>query len=294
MKRSITASLLATISFSVAPVMAADLLWNMKLPFKEATIQYELKGSEQGSETLYIKEYGKFRAKHHTGTVAVMGQSMRTDTIELTDPDWVTTYNLSEKTGNRFTNPSKLYMDEYARLTAAEKANVEKNTKQMATTMFGQMGGSVKPCQEKMLGQDCDVSTMGDHFTTYLLRGSDIILRSEVSVMGIKREVNATRIDTTSALPATAFTPPAGITVKSDSQAEAMMAQNVRQMIDTLKRPDGADSLKKQAGNLIPPAVLPAGPAGENPGLSKEEQAQMEQALKKSMEQLKQMMPQQK
>ena len=42
-----------------------DLPWEMKLPFKEATIHYELTGSEQGKETLYIKDYGKLRAKHH-------------------------------------------------------------------------------------------------------------------------------------------------------------------------------------------------------------------------------------
>ena len=44
-----------------------DLPWEMKLPFKEATIHYELTGSEQGKETLYIKEYGKLRAKHRQG-----------------------------------------------------------------------------------------------------------------------------------------------------------------------------------------------------------------------------------
>lgn len=293
MKRRI-ATLALSVAFSAAPALAAELPWQVLLPFKEATIQYELKGAEQGSEILYLKDHGKLRAKHHKATTTVMGQSTRTDTIELTDPDWVTVYDLADKTGSRFTNPSKLYMAEYTKLTGAEKANVEKNAKQMGAAMMGQMGGSVKPCSEKIMGYDCDVTTIGGMSSVYLLRGSDIPLRSEVSIMGMKNSVNATRIDTTSAVPASAFTPPADITVKTDHETEAMMAQSVRQMMDTLKRPDGVESLKKQAGGLIPPGVLPPGSAGDGPGLSKEEQAQMEQEMKKSLEQLKQMMPQQK
>ncbi len=293
MKRRITALALSVI-LSASPVLAAELPWQVKLPFREATIQYELKGAEQGTETLYIKDHGKLRAKHHKATATVMGQSTRTDTIELIDPDWVTMYDLADKTGSRFTNPSKLYMAEYSKLTGAEKANVEQNAKQMGAAMMGQMGGSVKPCSEKMMGYDCDVTTLGGMSTTYLLRGTDIILRSDISIMGMKNSVNATRIDTTSAVPTSDFTPPNGIPVQFDRETEAVMAQSVRQMMDTLKRPDGVESLKKQAGSLIPPGVLPPGSAGDSLGLSKDEQAQMEQELKKSMEQLKQIMPPQK
>ena len=288
------ATLVLSVVLSASPVLAAELPWQVKLPFKEATIHYELKGSEQGTEILYLKDHGKLRAKHHKASATVMGQSTRTDTIELTDPDWVTIYNMADKTGNRFTNPSKLYTAEYTKLTGSEKANVEKNAKQMGAGMMGQMGGSVKPCSEKLMGYDCDVTTIGGMSSVYLLRGSDIPLRSEVSIMGMKNSVNATRIDTTSAVPASAFTPPAGIAVETDREAEAVMAQSVRQMMDTLKRPDGVESLKKQAGELFPPGVLPPGSVGDGPGLSKEEQAQMEQEMKKSLEQLKQMMPQQK
>lgn len=293
MKRRIT-TLVLSVVLSASPILAAELPWQVKLPFKEATIQYELKGAEQGTEVLYLKDHGKLRAKHHQATATVMGQSTRTDTIELIDPDWVTIYNMADKTGSRFTNPSKLYMAEYTKLTGAEKANFEKNAKQMGAAMMGQMGGSVKPCSEKMMGHDCDVTTIGGMSTIYLLRGSDIPLRSEVSIMGMKNSVNATRIDTTSAVPESAFTPPAGIAVKTDHETEATMAQSVRQMMDTLKRPDGVESLKKQAGGLIPPGVMPPGAAGDGLGLSKEEQAQMEQEMKKGMEKLKQMMPQQK
>jgi hypothetical protein len=44
----------------VAVAFAGDLPWEMKLPFKQATIRYELKGSQQGTETLYVKEFGKW------------------------------------------------------------------------------------------------------------------------------------------------------------------------------------------------------------------------------------------
>ena len=43
---------------TTTPALGADLPWEMKLPFKEATIHYALSGSQQGQETLYIKDAG--------------------------------------------------------------------------------------------------------------------------------------------------------------------------------------------------------------------------------------------
>jgi len=36
---------------------ASDNPWEMTLPFKSATIKYELSGMETGNETLYIDKY---------------------------------------------------------------------------------------------------------------------------------------------------------------------------------------------------------------------------------------------
>ena len=50
------------------PIFAAagnDNPWERKLPFENATINYTLSGNEKGTETLYIREYGKETATYH-------------------------------------------------------------------------------------------------------------------------------------------------------------------------------------------------------------------------------------
>jgi hypothetical protein len=184
---------------------AEELPWEMKTPFKEATIHYELTGSEQGKKTLYIKEHGQYRATYHQGTSTIMGMSNTTNTIELIDPEWIYTFDLIEKKGEKTTNPNKMYRQEYTKLNAEEKKNFTKNSKELGNTMMSQFGGSVKQKSEKILGYDSDVTTVGGMSTVYLLHGTDIPLRSEVAVMGMNSTQAATKIDTSTAIDGIVF-----------------------------------------------------------------------------------------
>ena len=115
-------------------------------------------------------------------------------------------------------------------------------------------------------------------------------MRSEMSIMGLRSTVEATAIDTNTPVPASAFAPPAGISATVDQEGEEMMALTVRQMMATLKSPEGVESLKKQAGGLLP-AGLPQSLEKGIPA-SKEEQEQMRQEMEQGLEMLKQMLPQ--
>ncbi|MDX9835506.1 MAG: hypothetical protein RBT36_09915 [Desulfobulbus sp.] len=284
-------ALTVTLLAGLCPAWAETLPWETKLPFKEATIIYRLEGSEQGEEKLFIKEYGKIRAKHRTSTTTVMGMNTATKLIEITDGDWVTTYDLVERSASRITNPGKLYNEEYTRLSDTEKRNVVKNAKQLGGAMMGQFGGSVKQSPTKILGYDCDVTSVGNMSTVHLLRGTDLMLRSQLSIMGLSSTVTATSIDTATPVPASAFALPAGITATVDQQAEEVMAQTVRQMIATLKSPEGVESLKKAGGGLLP-AGLPQSLEKGVP-VSKEDQQRMRQEMEQGLEMLKKMLPQQ-
>ena len=268
--------------------LAGNLPWESKLPFKEATIEYQLSGSQKGIDVLFIQDYGKLRVKTHKATTTVLGMATVEDTVVFTDQDWVTTYNLAKKTGNKITNPNKLYMAEYNTLTPAEKKNVEKNAQQLGASFMGQFGGEVKRSRTQLLGYDCDVTSMGTMSTVSIIHGTDIPLRSEVSVMGVRNTVIATRIDTTTTVPASLFAPPTGITPTLDKEADVMMSQTVHTMMATLKKPEGLEELKNRTNSS-----LPAGPQSHalEEALSgdKEQQQQMMQEMEKGMEMLKQM-----
>ncbi len=271
-----------------------DLPWEMKLPFKEATIHYELTGSEQGKETLYIKEYGKLRAKHRQATATMMGMTKKTETVEIVDPDWMYTYDLVEKKGEKTTNPRKIYLTEYNKFNAEEKKNFEKNAKELGTSMMGQFGGSVQQNAGKMLGYDCDITTVGGMSTVHLLHGTDIPLRSEVAIMGMNSTNAATKIDTSSAIPGSAFAPPQGINATLNQEAENMMAGMIQQTMDTLKKPDGA----KQMQAAGPMGMMGAGgmekgmqQGMKDEGMSPEEQQEMMRQMNEAMQQMQKKQP---
>ncbi|MGE4559276.1 MAG: hypothetical protein AB7E77_03665 [Desulfobulbus sp.] len=269
----------------------ADLPWEAKLPFKEATIHYQLSGNEQGEETLYIRDYGRLRAKYHKGAITAMGMSTPIETVEITDPDWVASYDLVEKSGSKTTNPNKLYQAEYNKLSRGEKKKFEKNAKELGAGMMARSGTTVTRSSDKVLGYACDAVSVKGLSTSTVLRGSDVPLRIEISVMGMKNTTVATKVDTDSAIPDNVFAPPAGITAQLDSQAEAMLEGTVRQMIDTLKEPDGAQKMQQQGGDAA--TMAPGRQAAmEADGVNAADQEEMMRRMQEAMQQMQQMQPQ--
>lgn len=270
---------------TTTPALGADLPWEVKLPFKEATIHYTLSGSQQGQETLYIKDAGRLRAKYHKASATMMGVTTSNDTVEFIDPDWIYTYDLAAKTGAKTTNPAKVYQAEYNKLSATEKKNFEKNAQEFGAGMMSQFGGSVSRSSGQVLGYDCEVITVNNGMSTvYQLRGSDLPLRTDVSVMGMQNSTVATKVDTAAAIPATAFTHPAGITAVQDAQADAMMISTIQGMVQRLKEPDGAKTMQQGgAAAMMQPAMQQA---MEEDGLSKEEQQEMMRQMQEAMQQM--------
>jgi len=271
--------------------LGADQPWEMRLPFKDATIHYELKGSEQGVETLYIRDYGKVRARHHKVTAIIMGMTQKNDTLELTDSDWITTYNLIEKNGEKVSNPQKLFRTEYSKFNSEEKKNFEENSKELGVSMMGNFGGAVKQNSAKLLGFDCDVTTVGGISTVYLLHGTDIPLKSEVAVMGMASTVAATKIDTSTAVPDAAFLPPAGITAQLNAESETIMADTIQNVMDTLKPPDGAKAMQSFGQNMMPTGAVQPGMGGGG-SADQAEQQQMIRDTEAAMNKMNQKKPQ--
>lgn len=268
------------------PLCAKDLPWNMPLPFKKATIHYAVTGNETGSETLFIKNNGQQRATHHDTTMSMMGMTTKTNTIEIVTPDWVTTYDLEERTGNKTTNPAKIFSTEYNKLSKEEKRNVEKNAEELGASLMS-MGGTSRPNAKEILGHACDLTEIAGITKVYTIHATDIMLRSETSVMGMSTTITATSFDTSSAIPDTAFKGPKEIVITHDQEAEAMMTSMIHSIMDKLKQPDGAQQLKNAplspypAGMGVPAQqqVPTTNQQGNQPG-QEEMMQEVEQGLK--------------
>lgn len=248
--------------------------WEQKLPFKEATIHYTITGMETGSETLYVRDYGRESATYHKGKATMMGMTTINDTVEIESPDWMYSFDLTARTGTKAVNPQKYMVEEYKRLSAAEQRQVEENIKKIGLPMGEVMGGKVEPKAATILGYECDrVQMMGT--TVYSIHETGIPLKIDSAMMGMTMKQEATKVDT-GGVSQKYFELPQGIEPVADPEGDAMARTMAQQTIATLKSPDGAKKMQEQAaaGNSM---MAPQG--GEQQQMSPEEKQEMEQAM---------------
>ena len=212
--------------------------WDMKAPFESATVQYTLKGMETGTETLYIRDYGKRTARHHAGVTSMLGMKMENTTLELVDPDWIYTYNLKDKTGTKRANPVKYMKEEYEKLTPEEKKQVEKNSKEVSVNIMQGGGGSLEENVTEMLGYKVDKGTfMG--ITSYNIHNSPIAMKTEGTMMGMRIDVTATSVEE-GKIDDQFFAHPEDIEAVFDQRADDMSRSMAKSTMDWLKDPEAA------------------------------------------------------
>lgn len=262
--------------------------WEKKLPFKSAIIHYALSGMEEGEETLYIRDYGKERATYHETVSTMMGLTTKTSTIELETPDFIYSYDLQERGGVKTSNPQKYMIEEYARLSSAEKKKVRENAEKMGTAYAeakadGMGGGGMAIKMQhnaaEMLGYRCDkVEVMGG--VTYLLHDTDICLKSEMNMLGMKMEMVATSVQEVD-VDDKFFQHPDGIIAEIDAEAETMVREMAGQVVAMLKDPDSSPKGEGQPMRF----------SGKMEGMSEEDKLMIQQA-EKMMQNMKGMMQQ--
>ena len=237
--------------FSVTMVQGEELPWEKKLPFENATIHYSISGFETGTEVLYIRNFGREQATYTESTTKIMGMAVSEKSVEFVDVDFVYSYNLQAMEGTKSVNPQKSMAQAYAELTAEEKIEVEKNAEKMGGALTQGMGGNIQEKSTQILGYDCDkVNIMGGG-ATYLLHGTDIALKTEVKMMGLKMITQATSIDTGTVDPKH-FVHPKGIVAEVDPESEAMAQAMGQRVMAALKDPEAA---KKGLGAGVHGAV---------------------------------------
>lgn len=244
-------------------LLAGDNPWDKKLPFKKATIEYQLSGMQKGTETLCVKDYGEVTARHTNTKTTLMGMAMVTEEMELTTPDWVYSYNITEGSGEKYTNPKKFMIEEYEKLSGAEKKQVKKNAEEMGVSMMEGFNGEIEKNATEILGFQCDkVSLMGS--TVYTIHDTEIPLKTDVNMMGMKMSIVATSFDKGKA-DGQCFEPPAGIEATYDEESDQAARSIAVQTMAMLKDPDAAQKAQK----------MPS----QQQNLSPEEQQEMEQAM---------------
>lgn len=218
-------------------LLADELPWEKKLPFENATIHYAVSGVEQGTEILYVRNFGREQATYLDSTTKIMGIAVTEKSVEFMDADYVYSYDLQAYEGTKSVNPQKYMAEAYSNLTPDEKKQVQKNAAQMGGALAGGMGGAVQENVEKILGYDCDKIVIMGGGATYLIHGTSIALKTEINMMGMKMITLATSVDMDKVDPQY-FIHPKGIEAKADPEADAMAQAMGQQIMNALKDPD--------------------------------------------------------
>ncbi|NNK93124.1 MAG: hypothetical protein HKP41_02110, partial [Desulfobacterales bacterium] len=242
--------------------------WEKKLPFESASIHYELSGMETGQEVLYIKDFGSETARHRTTSISVLGMKKENKTVEIVSPDWFFTFDLQEGTGSKSVNPQKILIDEYNKLSDAEKKTVRANAEKMGTSALGGMQGSVEQNAKKILGYSCDKVIIAGT-SMYYIHDTSISLLSETKMMGVTVRSEATYIEISSVAD-TYFSFPQGIVPKPSLESDQVANMMAKQTIAILKDPEGFE--KDNQGSIM------GFPTDQQNTISPEEQLQVEGA----------------
>jgi len=219
--------------------------WEVKLPFKSATIHYTISGMENGSEVTYVRDHGREVSTYHTTKTTMMGMTMVNETVQITTPEWDYDFDLTNRTGSKNVNPEKYMIEEYKKLSKAEQKQVLKNTENMGGAVAEGYGGNVQPNAEKILGYSCDRAEMMGT-VAYSIHGTGIPLLVTTNMMGMSMKVEATSVDE-GRVDDKFFQLPEGIEPFMDPQSDAMAREMARQTITMLKDPEGAKKLGEEA-----------------------------------------------
>ena len=166
--------------FPVFLTLALNLeatIFDQPLDFKEGIVHYQLSGN--GSQTLYIKEYGKQRVIYTENKNNLLNSDSKK--ITYITPEWVYELNLASNTSTKIININYLLSQKFKKLTQIEQQRVEKNLQKQKST-------------KKILGYACNLEFI-DGVTTYKAIDMDLVLKSEIDILGFHKSIIATKIE---------------------------------------------------------------------------------------------------
>ncbi len=246
---------------------AVENPWDRPLPFKEATVEYQVDGTMKGSKTIYIRNYGRESAEYSDLSMSMFGMRQVQKEIEITTPEWVYHVDLEEGIGSKQTNPIKYFRQEFDRLSKSEQKTVVKNAEKYGLSMVEGMQGEVKKNAAKLHGYQCDMTKiMGSE--VYSISGTGFPLKVVSNAMGMTQKEEAVKLSK-GAVPTEKFALPDGIEFKSDPQVDKMMQEQAKAVIQNLLKGETAGSAQRNAFEQDP----------ENE-LSPEQQQQLQQMMK--------------
>ncbi len=212
--------------------LALESPWEQKLPFKSATINYDVSGMMSGSKTIFVKDYGRTSAEYKETALKIFGMKQEQKEFILTTPDWEYTADLVANTGTKNASMEKYLTLEFNQLSRSDQKKVIKNAEEQGVSMLEGMEGSLEKNAKKILGYSCDKATiMGT--VVYTINGTSLPLKTESSTLRMKynevaTSINKGRVDDSK------FELPSNINFKYDAGTDEQIHAQAKMIIQQL------------------------------------------------------------
>lgn len=155
-------------------------------PFEKATLTYVVTGAQQGTQTIYIKDYGRITAQHYEATVPSRQGTQQINVSTFTDPQWIYTYDFEAKQGTRSPNEqTEAAASAKSGLDFFEKMTVARGGKRAGTDSFN--------------GTPCTVWEMGGNSGTRLCLDDRMVMqymRTSTDMMQGNVELQSAQVGT--------------------------------------------------------------------------------------------------
>lgn len=180
--------------------------YTTKLPFKEGIIHYSISGNTKGTQTMYVRNFGKERVLYKNSESKIMQKKASADTLIMIDEKWTYHINLSTKEATKEPSLNRLLQEQYALLNKEEQKYIQ-----------GKIG-------KTFLGFACRKESL-DGRTSYFTKKGNILLFSEAAIMGYKVKTVATKIENTP-VKASLFELPKGLKIV-EKKADTLKAEKI-------------------------------------------------------------------
>lgn len=205
-------------------------------PFKSVVIHYDIKKTSfhdkvyEGTEVTYIKG-DKLARVIKMAVPDPEGTTKKTETLEISDPDYIYVIDLTEKTGIKIDNPTKYTKPAYDKLSDEEKKAFHERMDKRGIVSLDLLGLGKKVGEKIILGKKCDVYEAGEKINleelsademdkvykkNWIWKGAYIRLKSLMEGVGWSNELVATKIEENLKIPESRFTVPSDIKVTYD------------------------------------------------------------------------------
>lgn len=175
--------------------------------FKSAIVKYQVSGSQNGEQELYINNHGKKTCMIMNVTVTMGSFTNTTNMMNIANGNDYYYIDLEAGTGTKTT------------MTPEQKEQMMGMLKQMMPAIENITESWNKVGTETILGKSCDI---------YEEKGmkvwiwNNLSLKSEISFMGMNTNTEAVSLDVDVNIPASKFEPPAGVTIEERQLPDEM------------------------------------------------------------------------